>query len=159
VEGDISAYSPNFQYSAHGQENEDGTWRFAWWLFSQPAIVLLACVDFSFLNISYHTCIFSCSYFKMRLLVYYNLFRLLSVASSQSVYITDLPGFQYLVPCAASGLSYAVQSLTYSKCPTDPVALQSCEFRFFHIFCVSSYLILAVPSTTFIQRQNPRGYR
>ncbi|KAG9233409.1 hypothetical protein BJ875DRAFT_535403 [Amylocarpus encephaloides] len=64
----------------------------------------------------------------MRFLIHFELLRLASVVSSASgtVYITELPAYQSLVSCAASGVSYAVQRLTYSKCPTDPVALQSC---------------------------------
>jgi hypothetical protein len=66
-------------------------------------------------------------YSKMRLLIYIGIVHHAFVVYSQSLYITDLPAFQSLVPCAASGLSYAVQYLTNSKCPTEPAALQSCE--------------------------------
>lgn len=43
-----------------------------------------------------------------------------------SVYITDLPAYNDLAPCAASGISYAVQSLSRSNCPGDVSGLQSC---------------------------------
>lgn len=43
-----------------------------------------------------------------------------------SQYITDLAAFAYLAPCAASAVSYAVQSLTYSDCPEGASALNSC---------------------------------
>ncbi|KAK4237251.1 hypothetical protein C8A03DRAFT_34820 [Achaetomium macrosporum] len=43
-----------------------------------------------------------------------------------SYYITDLPQFSSLAPCAASGLSYVVQSQTYDLCPEGPQALASC---------------------------------
>lgn len=58
-------------------------------------------------------------------------------------YITDLPQYSSLAPCAASGLSYAVQSVrtplsyrwrlpltlpqqTWYLCPSGPQALASC---------------------------------
>ncbi|KAK3303372.1 uncharacterized protein B0T15DRAFT_272618 [Chaetomium strumarium] len=41
-------------------------------------------------------------------------------------YITDLPQFSSLAPCAASGLSYAIQSQTYRLCAEGPQALASC---------------------------------
>ncbi|KAK3899374.1 hypothetical protein C8A05DRAFT_37015 [Staphylotrichum tortipilum] len=41
-------------------------------------------------------------------------------------YITDLPQYSSLAPCAASGLSYAVQWQSASLCPGGPQALASC---------------------------------
>ncbi|KAK4145278.1 uncharacterized protein C8A04DRAFT_27038 [Dichotomopilus funicola] len=41
-------------------------------------------------------------------------------------YITDLPGFSSLAPCAATGLGYAIQSQLYELCPDGPQALASC---------------------------------
>jgi len=43
-----------------------------------------------------------------------------------SQYITDLAAFSYLAPCAAHAVSYAVQYMTYSLCPGDASALNSC---------------------------------
>ncbi|KUI69297.1 hypothetical protein VM1G_05000 [Cytospora mali] len=43
-----------------------------------------------------------------------------------SQYITDVAQFQYLAPCAASGLSNAVQTMTYQLCPPDATALATC---------------------------------
>ncbi|OTB12143.1 hypothetical protein K445DRAFT_321405 [Daldinia sp. EC12] len=41
-------------------------------------------------------------------------------------YITDFPAWQELAPCAASGLSYIVQSMTYDLCPAEPSLLATC---------------------------------
>ncbi|KAL2016312.1 hypothetical protein VTK56DRAFT_3883 [Thermocarpiscus australiensis] len=41
-------------------------------------------------------------------------------------YLTDLPQFNSLAPCAASALAYAVFSQTYDLCPEGPQALASC---------------------------------
>ncbi|KAI1777156.1 hypothetical protein F4818DRAFT_409404 [Hypoxylon cercidicola] len=41
-------------------------------------------------------------------------------------YITDFPAWQELAPCAASGLSYIVQSMTYDLCPEEPSLLATC---------------------------------
>jgi hypothetical protein len=43
-----------------------------------------------------------------------------------SEYITELPAFSYLAPCAMSAVSYGVQSLTYDLCPADASELASC---------------------------------
>ncbi|KAI2633165.1 hypothetical protein GGS26DRAFT_555510 [Hypomontagnella submonticulosa] len=43
-----------------------------------------------------------------------------------SQYITDFPAWQDLAPCAASGLSYIVQSMTYDLCPAEPGLLATC---------------------------------
>ncbi|KAK4107977.1 hypothetical protein N656DRAFT_718965 [Canariomyces notabilis] len=43
-----------------------------------------------------------------------------------SAYITDIPDVGYLAPCAQSGLSYAIQTLTYARCPPEAPALASC---------------------------------
>ncbi|CAG8950149.1 hypothetical protein HYFRA_00008384 [Hymenoscyphus fraxineus] len=53
-------------------------------------------------------------------------FSAVAIAASGPVYITEIPAYATLAPCAASGVSYAVQGLTGSKCPTDPAQLQSC---------------------------------
>ncbi|KAK3381464.1 hypothetical protein B0H63DRAFT_205877 [Podospora didyma] len=42
------------------------------------------------------------------------------------VYVTDVPEYQNLAPCAASALYYAVGHMTYSACPTDATALATC---------------------------------
>ncbi|KAI1387936.1 uncharacterized protein F4822DRAFT_408032 [Hypoxylon trugodes] len=41
-------------------------------------------------------------------------------------YITDFPAWQELAPCAAGGLSYIVQSMTYDLCPAEPSLLATC---------------------------------
>jgi len=41
-------------------------------------------------------------------------------------FITDLPQFSSLAPCARSGLSSGVFANTYSLCPDGPQALASC---------------------------------
>ncbi|OTA80854.1 hypothetical protein M434DRAFT_37767 [Hypoxylon sp. CO27-5] len=41
-------------------------------------------------------------------------------------YITDFPAFQELAPCAAGGLSYIIQSMTYDLCPAEPSLLAPC---------------------------------
>ena len=43
-----------------------------------------------------------------------------------SYYITDLPQYSSLAPCARDGLSYGVFANTYSLCPEGPQALASC---------------------------------
>jgi hypothetical protein len=43
-----------------------------------------------------------------------------------SRYITDLSAFSDLAPCAQTALSYSVQGLTNSKCPSGASILQSC---------------------------------
>ncbi|SPQ26936.1 cbddf3d4-5658-4a1e-a938-51918f1b561a [Thermothielavioides terrestris] len=43
-----------------------------------------------------------------------------------SVYITDIPEVSNLAPCARSAMSYVVQSMTYTYCPSDAPALASC---------------------------------
>lgn len=48
------------------------------------------------------------------------------MAASGPGYITELPAYASLASCAASGVSYAVQGLTGSRCPTEPAQLQSC---------------------------------
>ncbi|KAK4200813.1 hypothetical protein QBC40DRAFT_279197 [Triangularia verruculosa] len=45
---------------------------------------------------------------------------------TMTYYITDLPQYQTLAPCAGSGLSYALQGQTRSLCPAGPKALASC---------------------------------
>ncbi|KAI0888276.1 uncharacterized protein GGS22DRAFT_185654 [Annulohypoxylon maeteangense] len=41
-------------------------------------------------------------------------------------YITDFPAWRELAPCAASGLSYIVQSLTYELCNAEASLLATC---------------------------------
>ncbi|KAI0898839.1 hypothetical protein F4806DRAFT_315451 [Annulohypoxylon nitens] len=41
-------------------------------------------------------------------------------------YITDFPAWKELAPCAASGLSYIVQSLTYDLCNAEASLLATC---------------------------------
>ncbi|KAK4461828.1 hypothetical protein QBC42DRAFT_226491 [Cladorrhinum samala] len=43
-----------------------------------------------------------------------------------SAYITDFPEVDILAPCAQSALKYAVGTMTYDRCPTEPAALASC---------------------------------
>ncbi|KAK4179410.1 hypothetical protein QBC36DRAFT_322585 [Triangularia setosa] len=45
---------------------------------------------------------------------------------AMTYYITDLPQYQTLAPCASSALSYALQGQTRSLCPAGPKALASC---------------------------------
>ncbi|RYP88158.1 hypothetical protein DL770_004663 [Monosporascus sp. CRB-9-2] len=50
-----------------------------------------------------------------------------SIAAAQEiVYVTDLSIFTLLAPCAASAVSYNVQSQTYDSCPEAVEELQSC---------------------------------
>ncbi|KAL2150846.1 hypothetical protein VTH82DRAFT_7409 [Thermothelomyces myriococcoides] len=49
-----------------------------------------------------------------------------STPTAVSVYITDIPEFEYLAPCARSALGYAVGTMTWSRCPSEPAALASC---------------------------------
>ncbi|KAE9380440.1 hypothetical protein N431DRAFT_395306 [Stipitochalara longipes BDJ] len=46
--------------------------------------------------------------------------------SSGTVYITDLPIFSALAPCAGSAVSYVVQGLTEESCAPSVTALESC---------------------------------
>lgn len=50
----------------------------------------------------------------------------ISNAASVSLYITDLPIFSSLAPCAATAVADVVQGLTWSQCPPAITALQSC---------------------------------
>ena len=54
------------------------------------------------------------------------LFVAAAAAAADFVYITDLPTFSSLAPCAASAVSYVVQGLTESSCPQAVTALESC---------------------------------
>jgi hypothetical protein len=63
-----------------------------------------------------------------------------SVAKADIVYVTDLPNFSALAPCASAALKYAVQSLTYEKCPEAVTALESCA-------CTKDNNAVAVSST------------
>jgi hypothetical protein len=47
-------------------------------------------------------------------------------SNTVSQYITDLPAFSLLGPCAGEALSYAVQILTHNDCPSGQSALASC---------------------------------
>ena len=53
-------------------------------------------------------------------------FLFLFSAVAQIVYVTDLPAYTQLAPCAASAVSYAINSLTYKQCAQDVTALASC---------------------------------
>ncbi|KAK4034595.1 hypothetical protein C8A01DRAFT_38951 [Parachaetomium inaequale] len=46
-----------------------------------------------------------------------------------TAYITDIPEFEYLAPCAQSAIRYAVGTMTYDHCPTDAPALASCACK------------------------------
>jgi hypothetical protein len=62
-----------------------------------------------------------------RFIVYFEILQLAAViAAGGTVYLTDLPYFTQLAPCAASAASYVVQGLTDSKYPQAVTALQSC---------------------------------
>jgi hypothetical protein len=41
-------------------------------------------------------------------------------------YVTDMPAYEALAPCAQSALLYNVQSQTYDACPEAVSELQSC---------------------------------
>lgn len=60
-----------------------------------------------------------------------------TLAGSLTYYITDLPMYSSLAKCAASAVSYAVQSQTYDSCPKAPAILASCV-------CVKDQNTLAV---------------
>jgi hypothetical protein len=62
----------------------------------------------------------------MRLDVSLQLCLFVAAAAADIVYITDLPAFSSLAPCAASAVAYAVQGLTESSCPQAVTALESC---------------------------------
>lgn len=47
-------------------------------------------------------------------------------ATPVEFYITDIPEFTYLAPCAASAVSYAVNTMAYYNCPSDAPLLASC---------------------------------
>ncbi|KAH8888587.1 hypothetical protein GQ53DRAFT_783686 [Thozetella sp. PMI_491] len=47
-------------------------------------------------------------------------------ATPVTQYPTDIPELSYLAPCAASAISYAVQSMTYNFCPSAATALATC---------------------------------
>ncbi|RYO91488.1 hypothetical protein DL762_002214 [Monosporascus cannonballus] len=47
-------------------------------------------------------------------------------AEPVSEYIVDLPAYQELAPCARSGVSRAMGTMTYSLCPTDASHLATC---------------------------------
>jgi hypothetical protein len=49
-----------------------------------------------------------------------------TIARADIVYVTDLPNFSLLAPCAGSAVAYAVASLTYQLCPPGVTALESC---------------------------------
>ncbi|OBT61189.1 hypothetical protein VE03_09432 [Pseudogymnoascus sp. 23342-1-I1] len=65
-----------------------------------------------------------------------------------AVYITDLPAYSYLAPCAQSAVSYAVQGMTYTICPEGPSALNSCACtKNQNSFVASSSIVDAVQSS------------
>lgn len=51
---------------------------------------------------------------------------LVNSAVAQIVYVTDLPAYTQLAPCAASAVTYAINSLTYKQCAPDVTGLASC---------------------------------
>ncbi|OBT83593.1 hypothetical protein VE02_07992 [Pseudogymnoascus sp. 03VT05] len=62
-----------------------------------------------------------------------------------AVYITDLPAYSYLAPCARSAVSYAVQGMSTGKCPEGPSALNSCVCtKNQNIYVASSSIVEAV---------------
>ena len=65
-----------------------------------------------------------------------------------AVYITDLPAFSYLAPCAQDAVSYAVQGMSRDKCPEGPSALNSCVCtKNQNSFVASSSIVSAVQYT------------
>jgi hypothetical protein len=61
-----------------------------------------------------------------RLRVELLLLQLCTVTAADFVYITDLPIFTSLAPCAQDAVSYEVLGLTESACPEAVTALESC---------------------------------
>lgn len=51
---------------------------------------------------------------------------LVAVAAADTVYVTDLPIFSALAPCAAWAVSNVIQGLTELACPAPVTALESC---------------------------------
>lgn len=49
-----------------------------------------------------------------------------TIAQADIVYVTDLPNFSLLAPCAGSAVAYAIASLTDELCPPGVTALESC---------------------------------
>jgi hypothetical protein len=49
-----------------------------------------------------------------------------AIGSSATVYVTDLPIYSALAPCAAYAVSYQIQGLSESECPPAVTALESC---------------------------------
>ncbi|KAL5349338.1 hypothetical protein ACLOAV_005628 [Pseudogymnoascus australis] len=65
-----------------------------------------------------------------------------------AVYITDLPAFSYLAPCAQTAVSNAVQGMSADKCPKGPSALNSCVCtKNQNSFAASSSIVAAVQYT------------
>ncbi|KAK4249382.1 hypothetical protein C7999DRAFT_30116 [Corynascus novoguineensis] len=64
-----------------------------------------------------------------------------------SAYITDIPEFEYLAPCAQSVLKYAVGTMSWSRCPTDAPALASCACKKNQNSLVVSQLINSAKSS------------
>lgn len=54
------------------------------------------------------------------------LLQLCALAGADIVYVTDLPIFTSLAPCAQYAVSYQVLGLTESACPEAVTALESC---------------------------------
>lgn len=54
------------------------------------------------------------------------LLQLCALAVADIIYVTDLPIFSSLAPCAQYAVSYQVQDLTESTCPQAVTALESC---------------------------------
>ena len=49
-----------------------------------------------------------------------------SITATGIVYITDLPSFSSLAPCAGNAVSYVIGELTHSECQPAVTALESC---------------------------------
>jgi hypothetical protein len=65
-----------------------------------------------------------------------------SISGTITYYITDLPMYASLAPCATSAVYEAVQGLTVTSCPPSPNALASCAcFKDQNSAAVSSSLV------------------
>jgi hypothetical protein len=65
-----------------------------------------------------------------------------SISGTVTYYITDLPTFNNLAPCAATAVSEVVQGLTETYCQSAPNALASCAcFKDQNSVAVSSAIV------------------
>lgn len=68
-----------------------------------------------------------------------------SISGTITYYITDLPAFDSLAPCAATAVSEVVQGLTETYCQSAPNALASCAcFKDQNSAAVSSAIVSGV---------------